>query len=94
MSVVCFNCDGCHLEHGRKLQISDCLVSNIAPCLSRSLVDPGCCQATGEDHDTVGAVAIDAFGNVAYATSTGGITAKQTWRVGDSPIIGMNLNYG
>ena len=39
-------------------------------------------------HDTVGAVAIDAEGNLASATSTGGITFKRVGRVGDSPIIG------
>ena len=39
-------------------------------------------------HDTVGAVAVDRHGNVACATSTGGITAKMVGRVGDSPIIG------
>ena len=39
-------------------------------------------------HDTVGAVAIDKCGNMAFATSTGGITAKYPGRVGDSPIIG------
>lgn len=39
-------------------------------------------------HDTVGAVAIDTSGNVAFGTSTGGITAKMPGRVGDSPIIG------
>lgn len=38
--------------------------------------------------DTVGAVAMDANGNLAAATSTGGITAKLPGRVGDSPIIG------
>ncbi|GFR76272.1 isoaspartyl peptidase/L-asparaginase [Elysia marginata] len=38
--------------------------------------------------DTVGAVAMDAYGNLAAATSTGGITAKLPGRVGDSPIIG------
>ena len=38
--------------------------------------------------DTVGAVAVDACGNFAYATSTGGITAKQPGRVGDSPTPG------
>ena len=38
--------------------------------------------------DTVGAVAMDTSGNVAAATSTGGITAKQPGRVGDTPIIG------
>ncbi|XP_056421777.1 isoaspartyl peptidase/L-asparaginase-like [Hyla sarda] len=39
-------------------------------------------------HDTVGAVAIDHKGNIACATSTGGITNKMVGRVGDSPIIG------
>jgi beta-aspartyl-peptidase (threonine type) len=37
---------------------------------------------------TVGAVAIDEAGNLAAATSTGGMTNKQAGRVGDSPIIG------
>ncbi|HTH61620.1 MAG TPA: isoaspartyl peptidase/L-asparaginase [Paraburkholderia sp.] len=37
---------------------------------------------------TVGAVALDAQGNLAAATSTGGMTNKQPGRVGDSPIIG------
>ncbi|XP_034537048.1 isoaspartyl peptidase/L-asparaginase [Notolabrus celidotus] len=39
-------------------------------------------------HDTVGAVAVDSAGNVACATSTGGIRNKMVGRVGDSPIIG------
>ncbi len=37
---------------------------------------------------TVGAVAIDKYGNIAAATSTGGMTNKMPGRVGDSPIIG------
>ncbi len=37
---------------------------------------------------TVGAVAIDSFGNLAASTSTGGMTNKMYGRVGDSPIIG------
>ena len=37
---------------------------------------------------TVGAVAIDRDGNLAAATSTGGMTNKQFGRVGDVPIIG------
>ena len=41
---------------------------------------------------TVGAVAIDVRGNLAAATSTGGMTAKIPGRVGDSPIIGAG-NY-
>jgi beta-aspartyl-peptidase (threonine type) len=41
---------------------------------------------------TVGAVACDSFGNLAAATSTGGMTNKQFGRVGDSPMIGAG-NY-
>ncbi len=37
---------------------------------------------------TVGAVALDSEGNLAAATSTGGMTNKRWGRVGDSPIIG------
>ena len=37
---------------------------------------------------TVGAVALDSRGNLAAATSTGGITNKQVGRIGDAPIIG------
>jgi beta-aspartyl-peptidase (threonine type) len=37
---------------------------------------------------TVGAVALDSTGNLAAATSTGGMTNKSFGRVGDSPIIG------
>lgn len=37
---------------------------------------------------TVGAVAIDANGNLAAATSTGGMTNKKHGRVGDTPMIG------
>jgi beta-aspartyl-peptidase (threonine type) len=37
---------------------------------------------------TVGAVALDRDGNLAAATSTGGMTGKRWGRIGDSPIIG------
>lgn len=37
---------------------------------------------------TVGAVALDIHGNIAAATSTGGITNKKYGRIGDSPVIG------
>ncbi|MCA1752516.1 MAG: isoaspartyl peptidase/L-asparaginase [Flavobacteriales bacterium] len=39
-------------------------------------------------HGTVGAVALDTNGNLAAATSTGGITNKRYARVGDTPVIG------
>ncbi len=41
---------------------------------------------------TVGAVALDIHGNVAAATSTGGMTNKQYNRIGDTPLIGAG-NY-
>ena len=54
------------------------------------------CRGLAEDteddeaqrHGTVGAVARDRAGNLAAATSTGGMTGKLPGRVGDSPIIG------
>lgn len=39
-------------------------------------------------HGTVGAVALDQHGNLAAATSTGGVTNKKYGRVGDSALIG------
>jgi beta-aspartyl-peptidase (threonine type) len=39
-------------------------------------------------HGTVGAVALDAHGDLAAATSTGGMANKPPGRVGDTPIIG------
>lgn len=49
------------------------------------------------DHDTeeklgtVGAVARDSKGNLAAATSTGGMVNKQYGRIGDSPVIGAGV---
>lgn len=41
-----------------------------------------------EKYGTVGAVALDIYGHLAAATSTGGMTNKKYGRVGDSPMIG------
>ena len=43
---------------------------------------------TDKKFGTVGAVALDKDGNLAAATSTGGLTNKKFGRVGDSPIVG------
>jgi beta-aspartyl-peptidase (threonine type) len=40
---------------------------------------------------TVGAVAVDAEGHVAVATSTGGISGKLVGRVGDTPLPGEHI---
>jgi beta-aspartyl-peptidase (threonine type) len=45
-------------------------------------------RTEAEKHGTVGAVALDDFGNLAGATSTGGYTYKRVGRVGDAPVIG------
>lgn len=42
----------------------------------------------GNKFGTVGCVALDAYGNLAAGTSTGGMTNKRYGRVGDAPIIG------
>ncbi|MBV6415528.1 MAG: hypothetical protein CMLOHMNK_00040 [Steroidobacteraceae bacterium] len=49
---------------------------------AQAMIDPA--HAWG----TVGAVALDAQGHLAAATSTGGTTGKRWGRIGDSPIIG------
>ncbi len=45
-------------------------------------------QTEDKKFGTVGAVALDMQGNLAAATSTGGMTNKKFGRIGDSPIIG------
>jgi L-asparaginase / beta-aspartyl-peptidase len=45
-------------------------------------------SANLDSHDTVGAVALDAHGNIAAGTSTGGTLNKAPGRVGDSSLIG------
>src|SRR4029079_3900312 len=45
-------------------------------------------QKEHKDKDTVGAVALDQYGNLAAATSTGGTTNKRFGRLGDVPVIG------
>ncbi|MBM3358363.1 MAG: isoaspartyl peptidase/L-asparaginase [Betaproteobacteria bacterium] len=44
-----------------------------------------------EKHGTVGAVALDARGNLAAAASTGGRNNKMGGRIGDSPVIGAGV---
>uniref|UniRef100_A0A0A9HU24 beta-aspartyl-peptidase n=1 Tax=Arundo donax TaxID=35708 RepID=A0A0A9HU24_ARUDO len=48
-------------------------------------------QAPADDNNqtgTVGCVAIDAAGNLATATSTGGLVNKMAGRIGDTPVVG------
>ena len=45
-------------------------------------------RSDADRHGTVGAVARDANGHLAAATSTGGLTGKRAGRIGDTPIFG------
>ena len=53
------------------------------------------CAGTHKDkehsHGTIGAVAWDKRGNLAAATSTGGMVYKQPGRIGDTPVIGAGV---
>lgn len=67
-----------------------------APAKTKTKTKPGKPQGyaeppiftEGRKYGTVGAVALDRYGNLAAATSTGGMTNKRYGRVGDAPIIG------
>ncbi|MEZ5955792.1 MAG: isoaspartyl peptidase/L-asparaginase [Hyphomonadaceae bacterium] len=74
-------------------QLEDNLRSNTLPVPQRPANAPRAPQAQltyPDDHQfgTVGVVALDAHGNIAAGTSTGGTTGKRWGRVGDAPIIG------
>ncbi len=63
--------------------------ANLTAEVERALPEPfQISDPTLDSHDTVGAVAIDAEGNLAAATSTGGTLSKAPGRVGDSSLIG------
>jgi beta-aspartyl-peptidase (threonine type) len=61
---------------------------SLASMKLREIVGTAAEASEAEKHGTVGAVACDAQGHLAAATSTGGYTNKPVGRVGDSPIIG------
>jgi beta-aspartyl-peptidase (threonine type) len=56
---------------------------------SNSMEEAGKYQVKRKEHGTVGAVAVDKEGNVAAATSTGGLENKVPGRIGDSSMIGV-----
>ncbi len=60
----------------------------MAQMISEQALSDYLAQRRDQPSDTVGALAIDAQGNVAAATSTSGTALKMAGRVGDSPIFG------
>lgn len=59
-----------------------------AKCPVESLIVESARKRWQSKHGTVGCVACDVSGNLATATSTGGIFDKLTGRIGDSPLLG------
>ena len=74
-------------EQGLELVENDYFITDARRSGETEAADP---PSSGPDEKfgTVGAVALDADGNLAAGTSTGGISDKKFGRVGDSPIIG------
>jgi beta-aspartyl-peptidase (threonine type) len=66
---------------------------NEARLKNKMILDHDDSDKGGEDqkYGTIGAIARDPLGNLAAATSTGGIVNKRMGRVGDSPIIGSGV---
>lgn len=73
------------LTEERRLQWEKAVKENII------VLDHNFSQNKNEKFGTVGAVAFDMFGNLAAATSTGGLVNKKYGRVGDTPIIGAGV---
>jgi beta-aspartyl-peptidase (threonine type) len=75
------------LEHGLERITQEKLVTDYARWELREWLKERRYSETFS-HETVGAVALDQRGNLAAATSTGGVTGKLVGRVGDVPIVG------
>ncbi len=71
-----------HTELPKEKIKKDPKKSSYSPAKNDNIFDEG------KKFGTVGAVALDQYGNLAAATSTGGMTNKRWNRVGDAPIIG------
>lgn len=91
------------LDDGRHVLLAGSGASAFAAARGYPAVDPAAmiterqrdAVATGRDPgNTVGAVACDAAGRVAAATSTGGISGQHPGRVGDAPVIGAGTYAG
>ena len=74
------------LEDARKRQSLDLDHTPSAPASPQKKTDAE--LDPDSKFGTVGAVALDSHGNLAAATTTGGMTNKMPGRIGDSPIIG------
>ncbi len=82
------------MEHSKHLLLAGdgayrfAKLQGVATCDPKELIVPAQRDHWNEKHGTVGAVALDANGNLAAATSTGGVFDKLPGRIGDTPLIG------
>ncbi len=80
------------MEHGRHVLLAGAGAERFARRQRLAMVAPAYFRKNSRPHPgTVGAVALDRAGNLAAATSTGGIDGKLPGRVGDSPIVGAGV---
>jgi isoaspartyl peptidase/L-asparaginase-like protein (Ntn-hydrolase superfamily) len=80
------------MEHGKHVLLAGAGAERFARQQRLSMVSSTYFRRNSRpDHGTVGAVALDRAGNLAAATSTGGIAGKLPGRVGDSPIVGAGV---
>jgi beta-aspartyl-peptidase (threonine type) len=63
-------------------------VNALAAMRAHAAAGTAAAASESEKHGTVGAVALDASGHLAAATSTGGYNNKPVGRIGDTPIVG------
>jgi len=85
--------EGFACEQGLKFEeaayfLTEARVTELAKVKKRQAIAPDRLQGPDSKLGTVGAVARDRRGNLAAATSTGGVTNQARGRVGDSPVIG------
>lgn len=83
-------------ESGEQDERERCYVRHVVGSVSANQQATGTQARTSqpeqeEKHGTVGAAALDMYGNLAAATSTGGIRNKYPGRVGDSPLVGCGF---
>jgi beta-aspartyl-peptidase (threonine type) len=81
-------------DAGLRLCRPDQLISDRARQRWLALMENRAASVLPDRHGTVGAVAMDSRGNIAAATSTGGVSGKLPGRIGDSAIIGAGLFAG
>jgi isoaspartyl peptidase/L-asparaginase-like protein (Ntn-hydrolase superfamily) len=80
------------MEHGKHVLLAAAGAERFARRHGLKLIPASYFRRNKESkHGTVGAVALDCAGNLAAATSTGGIASKLPGRVGDSPIVGAGV---